>query len=63
MRMIPDTPHGTRSPAEKRVFDLLRAAFADQPESVGTARAELEESLGGAKYVCPIPKGVLPKTA
>ena len=36
MRMIPDTPHGTRSPAEKRVFDLLRAAFADQPESVGT---------------------------
>ena len=34
-----------------------------KPESVGKARAELEESLGGAKYVCPIPKGVLPKTA
>jgi hypothetical protein len=27
MRMIPDTPHGTRSQAEKRVFDRLRAAF------------------------------------
>lgn len=29
MRMIPDTPHGTHSPAEKRIFDLLRAAFPD----------------------------------
>lgn len=28
MRMIPDTPHGTHSQAEKRVFDRLRAAFA-----------------------------------
>jgi hypothetical protein len=28
MRMIPDTPHGTHSLAEKRVFDRLRAAFA-----------------------------------
>lgn len=27
MRMIPDTPHGTHSQAEKRVFDRLRAAF------------------------------------
>ncbi len=27
MRMIPTTPHGTHSQAEKRVFDLLRAAF------------------------------------
>ncbi len=27
MRMIPDTPHGTHSLAEKRVFDRLRAAF------------------------------------
>ena len=34
-----------------------------KPESVSKARAELEESLGGMKYVCPIPKGVLPKMA
>lgn len=27
MRMIPDTPYATRSNAEKRVFDRLRAAF------------------------------------
>ena len=34
-----------------------------KPESVSKARAELEESLGGVKYVCPIPEGVLPKMA
>lgn len=27
MRMVPDTPHGTHSLAEKRVFDRLRATF------------------------------------
>lgn len=27
MRMIPATPHGTRSRAEKRIFDLLRVAL------------------------------------
>lgn len=37
MRMIPDTPHGTHSQAEKRVFDLLRAIFADDKESSYTA--------------------------
>ena len=37
MRMIPDTPHGTHSQAEKRVFDLLRMAFADAPENGCTA--------------------------
>jgi len=29
MQMIPATPHGTHSRAEKRVFDLLRVAFKD----------------------------------
>lgn len=31
MKMIPATPHGTHSQAEKRVFDRLRAAFSDNP--------------------------------
>jgi len=30
MLMIPDTPHGTHSQAEKRVFDRLRAAFVNK---------------------------------
>ena len=30
--MIPNTPHGTHSQAEKRVFDRLRAVFVDQHE-------------------------------
>jgi len=37
MRMIPDTPHGTHSQAEKRVFDRLRAAFANEQDGVFTA--------------------------
>ena len=32
MQMIPATPHGTHSRAEKRVFDMLRAAFRNSPE-------------------------------
>lgn len=36
MRMIPDTPHGTHSQAEKRVFDRLRAAFANDKDSAYT---------------------------
>lgn len=31
MNMIPATPHGTHSQAEKRVFDRLRTALADDP--------------------------------
>lgn len=37
MRMIPDTPHGTHSQAEKRVFDRLRAAFANEQDGIFTA--------------------------
>jgi hypothetical protein len=32
MQMIPAIPHGTHSRAEKRVFDLLQAAFRNSPE-------------------------------
>jgi hypothetical protein len=32
MQMIPTTPHGTHSRAEKRVFDMLRTVFRDSPE-------------------------------
>ena len=35
--MIPDSPHGTHSQAEKRVFDRLRAAFTGAPEGSFTA--------------------------
>jgi hypothetical protein len=34
MRMIPATPHGTHSQAEKKVFDLLRNAFGSTGEYV-----------------------------
>jgi hypothetical protein len=37
MRMIPDTPHGTHSQAEKRIFDRLRAAFANERDGNYTA--------------------------
>ena len=37
MRMIPDTPHGTHSQAEKRVFDRLRAAFLSDKDGSFTA--------------------------
>jgi len=30
MKMIPATPHGTHSKAEKRVFDRLYAAFVNE---------------------------------
>jgi len=36
MRMIPDTPHGTHSQAEKRIFDRLRAAFASDKDGAYT---------------------------
>ena len=35
--MIPDSPHGTHSQAEKRVFDHLRAAFTGAPIGTFTA--------------------------
>lgn len=37
MRMIPDTPHGTHSNAEKRVFDKLRSLDFDEDQGVYTA--------------------------
>ena len=35
--MIPDTPHGTHSQAEKRIFDRLRAVFANEKDDFFTA--------------------------
>ena len=37
-------------------IDLL-----EQPELIQKAKAEKEKKLGGAPYVCPIPKGVEPR--
>lgn len=37
MRMLPATPYRTGSPAEGKVFDLLKNAFADQPDGELTA--------------------------
>jgi len=43
---------------------VLAAAAIDlleQPELIQKAKAEKEKKLGGAPYVCPIPKGVEPR--
>ncbi len=37
MRMIPATPHGTNSQAEKKIFDLLRVAFPEDKKNEFTA--------------------------
>ena len=37
MRMIPATPHGTNSQAEKKIFDLLRQAFPEDKKNEITA--------------------------
>ncbi|RLJ15976.1 nuclease [bacterium endosymbiont of Escarpia laminata] len=37
MRMIPDTPHGTHSQAEKRIFDRLRVISFDEKQGIFTA--------------------------
>ncbi len=37
MRMIPATPHGTNSQAEKKIFDLLRQTFPDDKKNENTA--------------------------
>ncbi len=37
MRMIPATPHGTNSQAEKKIFDLLRYALPEDKKNQSTA--------------------------
>ncbi|GHU07567.1 nuclease [Betaproteobacteria bacterium] len=50
MRMIPNTPHGTHSQAEKRVFDRLRAAFANKPDDDFTAYHSLNLTRHAYKH-------------
>ena len=60
---------GVMPAADKGVLTagkLMARVAADilaSPELVDKAKAELAKTLGGAQYVCPIPKGVQPKTA
>ena len=64
MRMIPDTPHGTHSQAEKRVFDRLRAAFADEQDGVFTAYHSLNltrhayKRFGEIDFLVCCPQGI-----
>lgn len=62
MLMIPDTPHGTHSRAEKRVFDRLRAASFDEKHGVYTGYHSLNLTRHAYKrfgeidflVVCPL---------
>ena len=64
MRMIPDTPHGTHSQAEKRVVDRLRAAFLDERDSVFTAYHSLNltrhayKRFGEIDFLICCPRGL-----
>ena len=64
MRMIPDTPHGTHSQAEKRVFDRLRAAFASEKDGVFTAYHSLNltrhayKRFGEIDFLICCPEGI-----
>ena len=64
MRMIPDTPHGTHSQAEKRVFDRLRAAFSSEPDGIFTAYHSLNltrhayKRFGEIDFLICCPRGI-----
>lgn len=64
MRMIPDTPHGTHSQAEKRVFDRLRAAFASEKDGAYTAYHSLNltrhayKRFGEIDFLICCPNGI-----
>ena len=64
MRMIPDTPHGTHSQAEKRVFDRLRSAFANDQDGVFTAYHSLNltrhayKRFGEIDFLICCPQGI-----
>jgi len=64
MRMIPDTPHGTHSQAEKRVFDRLRAAFANEKNGEFTVYHSLNltrhayKRFGEIDFLICCPKGI-----
>jgi len=64
MRMIPDTPHGTQSQAEKRVFDRLRAASFDEKHGTYTAYHSLNltrhayKRFGEIDFLICCPRGI-----
>ena len=64
MRMIPDTPHGTHSQAEKRIFDRLRAAFANEKEGNYTVYHSLNltrhayKRFGEIDFLICCPQGI-----
>lgn len=64
MRMIPDTPHGTRSQAEKRVFDRFRAVAFDEKYGTYTAYHSLNltrhayKRFGEIDFLICCPKGI-----
>lgn len=64
MRMIPDTPHGTHSQAEKRIFDRLRDAFANEQDGDFTAFHSLNltrhdyKRFGEIDFLICCPQGI-----
>jgi hypothetical protein len=64
MRMIPDTPYGTRSAAEKRVFDRLKVASFDEKKGIYTAYHSLNltrharKRWGEIDFLICCPKGL-----
>jgi len=64
MHLIPDTPHGTHSQAEKRVFDRLRAAFVNKNDGAYTAYHSLNltrhayKRFGEIDFLICCPQGI-----
>jgi len=64
MKMVPSTPHGTNSKAEKRIFDLLRHAFLEDKKSQYTAFHSLNltrhayKRFGEIDFLICCPKGL-----
>jgi hypothetical protein len=64
MRMIPDTPYGTQSRAEKRVFDRLREITIDEKQGIYTAYHSLNltrhqyKRFGEIDFLICCPKGL-----
>ena len=64
MRMIPDTPHGTNSQAERKIFDLLRYAFPEDKKNEYTAYHSLNltrhayKRFGEIDFLICCPNGI-----
>lgn len=63
--MIPNTPHGTHSQAEKRIFDRLRAAFVNKNDGAYKAYHSLNltrhayKRFGEIDFLICCPQGIL----